>query len=169
MTGMKPLGQIQHELHPQLVAVFVLGLHQLLALAAHELVVFAGQADGAPTVLANQAYDLLIHGAAQHHLDHVHGGVVGHAQATAEGRLDADAIEHAVDLRPAAVHHHHANTDVAQQADVARKALFQRLVDHGVTAVLHDERPLMKALDVGQRLVQNLGFLDELVHFSPPL
>jgi hypothetical protein len=33
-----------------------------------------------------------------------------------------------------------------------------------VTAVFHDKSALVKAPNVGQRFVQNLGFTDELVH-----
>jgi hypothetical protein len=38
-----------------------------------------------------------------------------------------------------------------------------------VAAVFHDESALVEALNVGERFVQDLGFLDELVHFSRPL
>jgi hypothetical protein len=62
------------------------------------------------------------------------------------------------------VHDHDPNAHEPQQADVAREALFQLVVDHGVAPVLHDEGAPLKASDVGQRFVQNLRFIDEIVH-----
>ena len=79
--------------------------------------------------------------------------LVGHAQAAAEGGMNAHALQHLVDLRAAAVDHHDSDPDVAEQANVAREALFQGLVDHGVPAIFHDESALMEAPDVGQRFV----------------
>src|SRR3954447_22259412 len=65
------------------------------------------------------------------------------------------------------MHHHHADADITQQTDVAREALLERLVDHGVSAVFHDESAVLEAPDVWQRFVQDLGFADEFVHFAP--
>jgi len=43
---------------------------------------------------------LLVDRARQHHLDDFDGGLVGDPQPGGEFRLDAEAIEHAADLRP---------------------------------------------------------------------
>jgi hypothetical protein len=145
-------------------ALRVLDLDQVELAPVHELIVAAREADGAPAVLADQPHDLLIDRAAEHHLHDVHRLLIGDAQAAAEGRANTDALEHAIDLRPPAVHDHDADADVAQQADVSGEALLQLLVHHGVPAVLHDERTLVEALNVGQGFVQNLGLADEVVH-----
>ena len=52
-------------------------------------------------------HQVLVHLAAEHLLDHVHGLVVGVAQAVHELGLLAHLLQHLVDLRPAAVDHHH--------------------------------------------------------------
>src|SRR5262245_32156427 len=67
------------------------------------------EADGTPGVpppRVDQANQLLVDAPGQHHLDDAHGLVVGHAHAVDEARFYAEAIEHARDLRPAAVHYH---------------------------------------------------------------
>jgi hypothetical protein len=38
------------------------------------------------------------------------------------------------------------------------------LVDHGVSAVLDDEGPAAKGLDIGQGLDEGPGFLDQFFH-----
>src|SRR3954469_7987227 len=88
------------QIDQHVVAAGVFGLDQLLALAAHELIIFARKPDRASAVLTNQADDFLVYGAAEHHFDDIHRGVVGHAQTPRERRFDADALEHTVDLRP---------------------------------------------------------------------
>src|SRR5712692_9729409 len=65
--------------------------------------VLAAQADGLGSVPADQRRDLLVDGPAEDHLDDFHRGRVGHADALAELGFDGQALEHLVDLRPAAV------------------------------------------------------------------
>jgi starch synthase len=131
---------------------------------AHEAIVLARQTDGPTPVLTDESDDFLIYRAAQHHFDHIHGLVVGHAQAGAKYRVNTDAFQHAVDLRTAPVNHDHADPDVAQQADIAREALLERRVDHGMASILDDEGALVEAPDVGQGFVEYTRFVDEFVH-----
>ena len=57
----------------------------------------------------------------QHHADDLERLRVGDAKAVAELRLLADAAQHRVDLRPAAVDQHAAHADAAQQQHVLRQ------------------------------------------------
>ena len=117
-----------------------------------------------PALVTDQPDDLLVDLAAEHHLDDVHRGLVGDAKPGDERRADAHLLERGVDLRPAAVHHDHLDADVAKQANVLGEARLELGVDHGVPAVFDDERAPVKAPDVGKRLVQDGGFLDEVLH-----
>ena len=58
------------------------------------------------------------------------------------------------DLRAAAVHHHRVHADQFHQHDVAREALLEGLVHHGVAAILDDHGLAAEALDIRQRLDQ---------------
>ena len=98
--------------------------------------------------------------AAEHHLDHVHGLGVGDAHALDELALLAEARQQLVDLRPAAVHDHRIHADQLQQHHVVGEAALEALVGHGVAAVLDDDGLAVKALDVGQRLGEDLGLVN---------
>ena len=108
-----------------------------------------------------QVDDVLVDLAAEHHLDHVHGLVVGDAHALDELALLADALQQLVDLRAAAVHHHRIHAHQLEQHHVARERSLQRCVGHGVAAVLDDDGLVVEALDVGQRLGQDLCALPD--------
>ena len=73
-------------------------------------------------------------------------------KAVDEVALDAQAGEHLGDLRAAAVDHNRVDADLLQQHDVAREALGERGVAHGVAAILDDHAPAREAPHVGQRL-----------------
>jgi hypothetical protein len=95
----------------------------------------------------------------QHHADDIHRLGRGDAQAAAELGLDAEPVEHRVDLGPAAVHDDRAQTDLAQEHHVLGEGALEVVVDHGVAAVLdHDERA-REPLQPRQRLDQHLGLL----------
>ena len=96
---------------------------------------------------------------AQHHLHHVHGGAVGDAHAVDEFRGDSELFQQLADLRAAAVHHDRVHAHQLHQHHVAGKALVQRRVDHGVAAKLDDHGLAGEALDIGQRLGEDLGDL----------
>jgi hypothetical protein len=55
------------------------------------------------------------------------------------------------------MHHHRVDADQLHQHDIAREALFQAFVHHGVAAVLDDDGLAAKLLDVGQGLDQDEG------------
>jgi hypothetical protein len=115
-------------------------------------------------VAADERHDVLVDGAREHHLDDLHGGVVGDAQPVDEARLHPGLLEHRGDLRPAAVHHHHVDADVLQQADVLGEALLELRRHHGVPAVLDHERTPLEAPDERHRLQQHPGLLDSGFH-----
>jgi hypothetical protein len=62
--------------------------------AVHHVAVLAAQADRLAAGLVDEADDLLVDRAGQHHLDDLDGGGVGDAQAGGEFRLDAEPLEH---------------------------------------------------------------------------
>ncbi len=62
-----------------------------ILLRVDERAVLAGEAHGLAAGLIDQGDDVLVHRAAQHHLDHVHGLGVGDAHALHELALLADA------------------------------------------------------------------------------
>jgi hypothetical protein len=124
-------------------------------LRARERAVLAGQPDRLSTLLVDEPDDLLVE-LAQHHLHHVHHLLVGHAHALAELALDAHLRQQVADLRAAAVHDHRIHADELQHDDVAREAGLQRRLGHRVAAVFHDDRIVVKLLDVRQRLGEDL-------------
>ena len=129
----------------------------------HHGAVVARQPHGAPAVAADdvdEADELLVDAAGEHHLHDAHGRLVGDAHAVDEARLHAEPVEHLGDLRPAAVHDDRVQADELEQHHVAAEALAQPRVVHGVAAVLDDDRLAAELLDVGQRLDENRRFLD---------
>ena len=105
-------------------------------------------------MLVDEADDLLVDQTAEHHLDHVHGLAVGDAHALDEFAFLADFFQQRADLRAAAVHHHRVHADQFHEHDVAREALLEGFVHHGVAAVLDDHGLAAEALDIRQRLDQ---------------
>ena len=95
-------------------------------LGDHHVAVLAAQPDGLAAGGVDVADDLLVDRAGQHHLDDFQRRGVGDAQAAGELRLHAGALEHRLDLRPAAVHHHRIDRGLLQQHDVAREGARQR-------------------------------------------
>ena len=120
-----------------------------------ERAVLPGEADGLAAVLVDEADDLLVQ-LAQHHLDDVHHALVGDAHALAELALDAHLLQQVADLRAAAVDDDGIHPDELQHHDVAGEAGLQRRLDHRVAAVLDDDRLVVEALDVRQRLGKDL-------------
>jgi hypothetical protein len=127
-------------------------------------VVGPNEPDGMPAVLIHQRDDLLVDAADEDHLGDAHRLFVGDAHAADEPRADAEPVEHLVDLRTAAVHDHRVHADELEQHDVLRERLLELVVGHRVAAVLDDDGLAVKAPDVGQRLVKNRGFVDQVVH-----
>ncbi len=122
-----------------------------------ERAVLSGESHGAPAVLVDQADDFLIE-LAQHHLDDVHDFFVGDAHALAELAVDAHRLEQVADLRSATVHDHRIHADQLEHHDVARETGLELGLGHRVATVLDDDRLVVEALDVGQRLREDLRF-----------
>ena len=74
----------------------------------------------------------------QHHLHDFHRGFIGHSNAMAEFRFDAEPIEHLVDLRSAAMDDDRIDSDIFQQHDILRKPFLERRVRHRMAAVFDD-------------------------------
>ena len=104
-----------------------------------------------PTAI-DQIDDFLIHFADQYHLDDIQSLLIGYAHAAHVAAGDAHLVEHGIDLRPTAVHHHGINADVLEQHDVLGEAGFELLVFHRIAAILDDEGLAVEALKIGQRL-----------------
>ncbi len=118
-----------------------------------------GQAHGLATCLVDQAHDVLLHFAAQHPLDYLHGFGVGHAHALDELAGFAQALERVLNLRAAAVHHHRVDAHQLEQHHVLGKSGLEGGVGHGVTAVLDDHGFAMELADIGQGLGQDFGLV----------
>ena len=123
--------------------------------------VLAAQADGLAAQTADLRGDVFVQLAGQHHLHDLHRRVVGDAQAVVERALHAHAPQHGVDLRTAAVHEDRVDADIFQQRHVLEDLLRQLLVLHRVAAVLDDDRLAPQALDIRQRLDEDVRFIDE--------
>src|SRR5205807_3616974 len=80
---------------------------------------------------------------------------IGDTQPVDEAALDAEPIEHAVDLRPAAVHHDWVDADLLHQRDVVREGLAAGA--HRVTAVFDDDRLAGIAAQIRHRLGEDRG------------
>src|SRR6185503_16412851 len=142
---------------------------------ANQRAVLPGEADRLAAGLVDELDHFLVDLPAEHHLDHVHGLAVGDAHSLDEFALLAQAREHVLDLRPAAVHHDRVHSHQPEQHHVARKAGLERLVGHGIAAELHHDGLAVEALDVRQRLVENARLLGGLrtmvergVHLNAP-
>ena len=120
--------------------------------------ILAGHGDGDRTVgrfLVDRRHQVAADLADQHHADEAQCLGVGDAQAVAEFRLLADLLHHRVDLRAAAVDEHAAHADAAQQQHVLGERPVEFGVDRGA-AQLHDHGLAAEALDIGQRLDEDL-------------
>jgi hypothetical protein len=101
--------------------------------------VLTGGTDGEGAVLVDQADEFASDLAEEDHADILHGLRGGVAQSADELSLEADLVEHLGDLRAAAVDHDGVGADGAQEGHVRGEGGLEILVDHGVSAVLHDD------------------------------
>ena len=102
----------------------------------------------------DRGHDLLVDAAGEHHLDDLDRRRIGHPQPLDELALDLEAIEHRLDLRPAAVDHDRVDADLLEQHHVAREVVGERRRAHRVAAVFDHEGRAGEAPHVGQRLDQ---------------
>ncbi len=89
--------------------------------------------------------------------------------------LDGEPLQHGVDLRAAAMHHHRVDADLLQDSDIATETLGEVAFLHGVTAVLHHHRGAGVAAQERQGIGEDarlfvgrdLGLLDHVAHAVP--
>ena len=123
----------------------------LVGLGGEQAGVLAGEPDGERAVLVDQADQLALHLADEHHPDDVHRLGRGDPQAAAELRLDAEPVEHRGDLRAAAVHDDRAEAGEPEEGDVLGEGPLEGVVGHRVAAVLHHHDLAVVALQPRQR------------------
>src|SRR5690606_31498436 len=121
--------------------------------------VLAGHADRERAVAVDQADDVTADLAHRYDPDDLLGLRGGHGQPGGERGLDAQLVEVGVDLRAAAVDHDRLEPGVAHEDDVLGERLLQRVVGHGVAAVLDDDGGAVEVLQPRQRLDQGRGLL----------
>ena len=106
------------------------------------------------TVAVDQLHDVLVDLSDEHHLRHLDGGGVGHAQTLDELDRQVQPLHVGRDLGAAAVDDHGVDADVLDQRDVARELLLEGRIGHRRTAVLDHDRSAVELADVRQRLEQ---------------
>src|SRR6185312_17492715 len=127
---------------------------RVLALGGEQVRVFAGQADGVGAVAVDQADDVLVDLAVEHHADDVDRLFRGDAQPGGELRLDSQPVQVPGDLRTAAVHDDGPQPGALEEHQVLRETGAQVLGRHRVTAVLDHHGLAVEAVEPGQRLDQ---------------
>ena len=152
------LDEVEHRLGPHLGDLADEAQVDLLAvddgvgrLGGEQAGVLPRQPDGERAVLVDQADELALHLADEHHPDDVHRLGRGDPQAAAELGLDAELVEHPRDLRAAAVDDDGLEAGEAQERDVLGEGDLEGLVGHRVAAVLHHDRLAVVALQPRQR------------------
>ena len=101
----------------------------------------------------------------QHHLSHVHGLIVGHAESVDEFALFSDLPEPSGDLLAAAMDDDRSESDQFEKGNIFNYALFQFMIHHGASAIFHDDRRPLKSLDIRKRFDQHPGFIQIHFHF----
>ena len=145
--------EIQHAFD---VAVRILLRACQLARTDHAAIL-AAHADGKRAGTGDQAGDLFVDGAGQHHLDNLHHRRIGDAQPIHERGLDSEALQHRIDLRATAMDDDGVHAHLLQQRDVAAEVLGQVLLAHRMAAVLHHDRRAGVTAQKRQRLRQHAG------------
>ena len=122
------------------------------SLGGEQVRILARHPDRVRTVLVDEAHELALDLADEDHPHDVHDLRRRHPQAALELRVDPEAREHRADLRAAAVHDHRPQSREPQEHDVLGEARLERVVGHGVAAVLHHDRRAVEPLQPGQCL-----------------
>ena len=142
-----------------------------VAVSAHELArphqpaILAGNPNREDTSARDGFRHLFVHRPRQHHFHHIQHGGIGHTQALHEGGFHIQALQHGVDLRPAAMHHHRVHAHLFQQRDIAAKAQSGFFFPHGVAAIFHYHDLVIIALQEGQSPCQDFHlFLGGIGH-----
>src|SRR5688500_17500484 len=117
---------------------------------------FASLPDSPMAVQVDEADNLLVDLAHQHHLDDLHRLLVSDAHAAHEARLLAQPLHEGADLRSPAVHDDGIDADQLQQDDVEREGLLEVRLVHGGAAILDDDGLAPELPDVRERLHEDL-------------
>ena len=107
--------------------------------------------------MLNQVDDVLVDQAAEDHLYHIHGFLIGDAHALNKFGFLAQPFQQTADLWTPAVDDDRVEPHLFEHHYITGETVFQFVVLHGVAAILDHHRGAGKALNVGQRLDQNPG------------
>ena len=108
-------------------------------------------------MVIDEADDLRVDLADEHHLHDLDGLLVGHPHAADEPRLLAEALHERADLRAAAVHDDRIDADELQQDDVEGERLLEVGPLHRGAAILDDDGLSPELPNVRERLHEDLG------------
>src|SRR6202042_245585 len=126
----------------------------VLAGGGEQVGVLAGEADRVRAVPVDEADDVLVDLAVEHHPDHVDGLLGGDPQPGGEDRLDPEPVEVGGHLRAAAVHDHRAEPGAPQEHQVLGEPGPQLVGRHRVPAVLDHHGLAVELIQPRQRLDQ---------------
>ena len=116
-----------------------------------QLGVLTGDADRVRAIGVDQADQFPADLTEQHHSGDVEHLGCGDPEATLEITFDTKAFEHRADLRTTAVHHHRVDAAVTQEGHVGGERGLERVVGHGVSAVLDHDDLAVQLLEPRQR------------------
>jgi hypothetical protein len=68
-----------------------------------------------------------------------------------------ESLQQVTDLRPTTMHYHGIDTDQLQQHYISGKTVLEVIFRHGIATILDHQRLALEALDVRQRLDQDVG------------
>ena len=122
-----------------------------------QISVHAADAHGVNAQLLNQRNQVGIY-FSQHHLRHFQCLPVCDAEAVVKFRNDTGFFHPAADLFSAAVHDDRPHAHQLQKGHILDHMHFQIFILHCAAAVLHDHRVSVEALNIRERLDQDLCF-----------
>ena len=98
--------------------------HHGLLFCVQQHGVLAGKPHGPCSGPVDLIHDVLVDRSHQHHLHHIHGGVVRHPQSFPKLGMDFQLFKHAADLGTAAVHYHGMNPDTLRAKEALSVSSF---------------------------------------------
>ena len=109
---------------------------------------------------------VFVHDLVERLLDDRDGGLIGDAETVDKIRLKTGSVHRAADGLAAPVHDNDVDADGGEEREVGGDAHADRRVRvvHEAAAVFHDESGAAKILNVRQRLEEDAGFGDDLLH-----